>query len=169
MDNLTFNFAAVFVFVIVAVVFIYAGLGAGALVRPRKPGAAKLGIYECGEPTIGSSWVRYNVRFYMIALVFLVFDVEVAFLFPVATAMRWFKENGLGLLVFGEVATFVAILMVGFAYAWRYGNLDWVKSGLETQGGLEPLPASNGGGIADIRVAMVAEAQRKDAEARADG
>lgn len=123
-----FDFTAVLVFILVGIAFCYGNLALGWLVRPSKYGADKMRIYECGEPTIGSAWVRFNIRFYTIALVFLVFDVETLFLFPVATALRWFAAQGLGWVAFLEVLTFVGVLAVGLAYAWRYGNLDWIRS-----------------------------------------
>lgn len=127
-DAQLFNFSNVLIFFLVGLGFIYINLAIGALVRPAKYEKDKMRVYECGEPTIGSSWIRYNIRFYTIALVFLVFDVETVFLFPVATAMRWFVENGLGFLVLGEVLVFIVILALGLVYAWRFGNLDWVRS-----------------------------------------
>lgn len=126
-DVLLFNFANVLVFFLAGVAFVYVNLAVGALLRPRKYGRDKMRIYECGEPTIGSSWVRYNIHFYMIALVFLVFDVDVVFLFPVAAALKWFVQQGLGWLAFSEIMTFVGVLLLGLVYAWRYGNLDWVR------------------------------------------
>ena len=79
-------------------------------------------IYECGEPTIGQSWIRYNIRFYTIALVYLIFDVEVVFLFPVALVLR-----DMGALALVELFTFVFVLLLGLVYAWRYGNLEWIS------------------------------------------
>lgn len=126
-DTLLFNFGSVLVFFLVGIGFVYVNLAIGALVRPRRYSKEKARIYECGEPTIGSSWIRYNIRFYMIALVFLIFDVETVFLFPVATALRWFARNGMGWLALAEILVFVFVLLLGLIYAWRYGNLDWVR------------------------------------------
>lgn len=102
------------------------------LLRPRvrdPAEPAKGETYECGEPAIGSSWVRFDNRFYTLALIFLVFDVEVAFLYPWALIFRrWRDEGGVGLFVFAEVLLFLGILMVGFVYCWRKGDLDWIKS-----------------------------------------
>lgn len=122
------QFSAALIFLVVAAGFVAFNLALGALLRPRRPEVAKSKIYECGEPAIGSAWVRYNTRFYMVALVFLVFDVEVAFLFPVAAVLKWFTEQGLGLFALLEILVFVAILLVGFVYAWRYGHLDWITA-----------------------------------------
>ena len=93
------------------------------LVAPRQnKGGDKLESYECGELPEGSAWVKFNIRFYVIALIFLIFDVEIAFLFPWAVV---YQE--LGLLAFIEAFLFVFILLVGFAYVWAKGDLDWVK------------------------------------------
>jgi NADH-quinone oxidoreductase subunit A len=89
---------------------------------------AKGEVYECGEPAIGSSWVRFDIRFYTLALVFLVFDVEVLFLYPWALIFRTLREAGMGFFIFAEMLLFLAILLVGFIYCWRKGDLDWVKS-----------------------------------------
>ena len=116
-----FHFSAVLIFLFVSVVFIFGNLFIGSLVRPKRPGKEKHLIYECGEPTIGSPWVRYNIRFYTIALVYLIFDVEVVFLVPVVLLIKDF-----GMLAVVEILTFVVILALGLVYAWRYGNLSWV-------------------------------------------
>ncbi|MCX7012983.1 MAG: NADH-quinone oxidoreductase subunit A [Candidatus Sumerlaeota bacterium] len=123
-----FDFAAVGVFILVAVAFVFGSLLVGWAVRPSKPSPEKASIYECGEPPIGPAWVRYNIRFYTIALVYLIFDVEAVFLFPVALVLRQFKGEGMGGLAFMEILFFVMVLVVGLIYAWRYGNLDWVGS-----------------------------------------
>jgi NADH-quinone oxidoreductase subunit A len=118
-----FHFAAVLVFLVMSAAFVFGNLLIGFLARPRNPTPDKLRIYECGEPTIGSSWIRYNIRFYTIALVYLIFDVEVVFLFPAALVL---KEMGALALV--EVMTFVFVLLIGLVYAWRYGNLQWIST-----------------------------------------
>ena len=100
------------------------------LLRPRvrspdEPG--KLETYECGEPTIGSSWVRFDIRFYTLALIFLIFDVEVTFLYPWALVFKTLMKNGFGGFIFLEVMVFLSILLVGFIYCWAKGDLDWLK------------------------------------------
>src|SRR5690349_4891150 len=74
-----------FVFTVVGVVFLFIHLVMGSVIRPRVPDAEKLTIYECGEPTVGSAWIQFDLRFYVVALLFVIFDVEVAFFFPWAT------------------------------------------------------------------------------------
>ena len=78
--------------------------------------------YECGEDPVGDTRIRFNIRFYVVALIFLIFDVEVVFLFPWALV---YKE--LGWFAFVEMLVFLAILFVGYAYVWRKGDLDWDK------------------------------------------
>jgi NADH-quinone oxidoreductase subunit A len=117
-----FDFANVLIFFLASAAFIYGTLIVARIVRPQRPYPEKLSTYECGEPPIGSAWIRYNIRFYNVALVFLIFDVEVIFLFPVAIVLKQ-----LGVPAFLEVAFFVVVLALGFVYAWRWGNLDWVR------------------------------------------
>ncbi len=118
-----FHFSAVLVFLLMSVAFIFGNLLLGSLARPKHPTQEKLRIYECGEPAIGSTWIRYNIRFYTIALVYLIFDVEVVFLFPALLVLK--EIRALALL---EVLTFVLILALGLVYAWRYGNLEWIRT-----------------------------------------
>lgn len=116
------EFGKVLLFLIVGAMFVAGGLIASWILRPNRPYPAKLSSYECGEEPIGNAWVRFNVRFYVIALIFLIFDVEVVFLFPWALVYR-----ELGLFAFLEMAVFLAILLVGLAYVWVKGDLDWDK------------------------------------------
>ncbi len=135
------NFLPVIIFTALAVALIGLPLAIQHLVTPRQnKGGDKLESYECGELPEGSAWVKFNIRFYVIALIFLIFDVEIAFLFPWAVV---YQE--LGLLAFIEAFLFVFILLVGFAYVWAKGDLDWVKmnvrygkgryANLQTKGG----------------------------------
>ena len=103
-----------------AAVFVLGGLGVSFLVAPHKPGRIKNDPYECGETTIGSTWIQFNVGYYLFALLFLVFDVEAVFLYPWATIVR---ECGVAGLI--EVFVFLGILIMGLAYAWRKGALEW--------------------------------------------
>lgn len=207
--------AYLLLFVAVGVAFIFVHLMAGKLIRPNKPYAAKRTIYECGEPTIGSAWIQFDLRFYVVALLFVIFDVEVAFFFPWAvvfgkanaitvvgqpTSAARYHQTGerawelipptsqsehakqhddlmemqradvdrlkelkkqaaggnlssqdqnelsqleyyekifletqqrarlLGWLALGEIAVFFGVLLVGYAYLWRRGDLAWVRS-----------------------------------------
>jgi len=122
-----FHFANVLLFTVTAVGFVFLSLLAGRFLRPNFPTAEKSMIYECGEKPIGHAWFSFNPRFYLIALVFVIFEVEIAFMFPVASVYKQFVKQGQGLLVFTEIFIFVAILAVGLAYVWAMGDLEWVK------------------------------------------
>ena len=103
-------------------------LGLGALLRPSNPHPGKLATYECGEPPSGPAWINFNIRFYLIALVFVIFDVELAFIYPVAAVFRdWVVTRGQGLFALVELAIFVGILAVGLVYVWAKGDLQWLK------------------------------------------
>jgi NADH-quinone oxidoreductase subunit A len=169
--------------------FLFATLVVGRFLRPKLPNAEKLEVYECGEPTIGSSFVQFDLRFYVVALLFIIFDVEVAFFFPWATVFgkathlmdpnlpkvtasgeltpetnALFRELGVerpsvpplppeleaagaglsaqqrgdlavsdlarrtALFSIGDIAVFFAVLLIGFAYVWKRGDLDWVRA-----------------------------------------
>ncbi|MCX7737732.1 MAG: NADH-quinone oxidoreductase subunit A [Candidatus Kapabacteria bacterium] len=116
------EFGVILLFFIIGFLFVAVGLLAAAIIRPHKPNPIKNSIYECGEEIIGEPWIRFNVRFYVIGLVFLLFDVEVVFLLPWAVI---FKE--LGWFAFIEMVIFVLILIIGLAYVWAKGDLDWEK------------------------------------------
>lgn len=122
-----FHFANVLLFSATAVLFVFGSLLAGHFLRPNAPTREKSMIYECGEKPIGHAWYNFNPRFYLIALVFVIFEVEIAFMYPVASVYRSFIERGQGLLAFVEIFVFVAILAVGLAYVWAMGDLEWVK------------------------------------------
>lgn len=122
-----FDYANVLIFTAVGVGFIFVTLFIGSLVRPNIPTLEKLSTYECGEVPIGNAWMNFNIRFYVVALVFVVFDVEVAFMFPIARVFRTWVESGNGVVALLEIFAFIAILLLGFIYAWVKGDLDWVK------------------------------------------
>jgi NADH-quinone oxidoreductase subunit A len=116
------DFVNVLIFLIVGTVFIGFSLLLSKLVHPSNPVPEKLIPYECGEDPVGMAWIQFNIRFYVIALIFIIFDVEVVFLFPWAAI---FKR--LGMFAFVEMMIFVAILLIGLAYVWKKGDLEWVK------------------------------------------
>jgi NADH-quinone oxidoreductase subunit A len=164
--------AYIALFAITGFLFLFVNLLVGWLVRPRLPNQEKLEVYECGEPTIGSSFVQFDLRFYVVALLFIIFDVEVAFFFPWAAvfgkatqlsaqpraveAAEWktvqatrLREMGLSeadvaksvkggdlqpaakslaLTSFADIGVFFGVLLVGFAYVWKRGDLDWVRT-----------------------------------------
>ena len=116
------DFGTIFLFVIIGAVLLIAALLLAKILSPSKPSKNKLDTYECGEEAEGSAWVQFNIRYYVIALVFIIFDVEVLFLFPWAVVYK-----DLGWLAFIEMAIFLIILIFGLAYVWKKGDLDWVK------------------------------------------
>ncbi|MBL9092937.1 MAG: NADH-quinone oxidoreductase subunit A [Planctomycetaceae bacterium] len=169
-------------FFLVGALFLAVNLVVGRFLRPKNPNDEKLSVYECGEPTIGSSFVQFDLRFYVVALLFIIFDVEVAFFFPWATAFgkathltdpnlavvesvdgkprltpyaaavqrelgvrdpvvadpnldRSINDKAvraaaslLAKTSIGDILVFFAVLMVGFAYVWSRGDLDWVRA-----------------------------------------
>lgn len=115
------DFFVVLLFAFLAVALVGSGLIASRLLAPRNPTKLKNSTYECGEKSIGPSWIQFNVGFYLFALLFLIFDVEAAFLFPWAVVLR--EVGAVGLI---EVGVFVAVLIVGLVYAWKKGALEWV-------------------------------------------
>jgi len=122
-----FHFASVLVFLLLGFVLAATMLGLGRLLRPARPGAAKLASYECGELPTGGAWINFNIRFYLIALVFVVFDVELAFMYPVMAVFRSWVERGRGVFALVEILLFIAILAVGLVYVWAKRDLEWVK------------------------------------------
>ncbi|HVU90465.1 MAG TPA: NADH-quinone oxidoreductase subunit A [Pirellulales bacterium] len=172
--------------------FLFIHLVMGKFIRPKKPSVEKLQVYECGEPAIGSSFVQFDLRFYVVALLFIIFDVEVAFFFPWAavfgkatelmdphvagrTQIVAMKENDklsppvsavydaldvpeaarptaadaeqvpetarmLAALSIADILVFFAVLLVGFAYVWRRGDLDWVRALSVERGRRGPAP-----------------------------
>jgi len=122
-----FHFANVLLFSATAILFVFGSLVAGRFLRPNAPNREKGMIYESGEKPIGQAWFNFNPRFYLIALVFVIFEVEIAFMYPVASVYKWFIDQGQGILAFMEIGVFVVILAVGLAYVWAMGDLNWVK------------------------------------------
>ena len=108
------------VFLIIAPIFPMLALLVPRLIAPKKPNAIKLQTYECGMETVGDSWVQFKVQYYIYGLVFLVFDVEIVFLYPWAVAL-----NVLPLWAVVEGIIFIMILVGGLFYAWRKGVLEW--------------------------------------------
>jgi NADH-quinone oxidoreductase subunit A len=116
------EFGRVLLFILVGIVFVAGGMVFAWLLRPHRPYPSKNSTYECGEVPVGDTRVRFNIRFYVVALIFILFDVEVVFLFPWATVFK-----SLGWFAFIEMVVFLGILAVGYAYVWRNGDLDWDK------------------------------------------
>jgi NADH-quinone oxidoreductase subunit A len=111
-----------------AVIAVVGAIVVGKLVRPSNPTALKETAYECGEEPVGDAWSNFNVRFYVVSLIFIIFDVEGALMFPVATVFRKFNEMGEGAVLLGSLLVFISVLVLGVVYCWAKGDLDWVKS-----------------------------------------
>ena len=122
-----FEFSLIFIFLALGFGFVFIALVLGALIRPRRMGHKRNETYECGEPPIGSGWYNFNPRFYMLALIFLIFDVEIVLTFPVITVLRNWANAGNGLVAFIEILIFVVILVVGLIFLWARGDLEWIK------------------------------------------
>lgn len=169
----------ILIFTAVGCVFPLVPLLIGKFVRPRIPTPEKDAVYECGEPTIGSSYIQFDLRFYVIALLFIIFDVEVAFFFPWAMVFGSANQladptisaetrmaltdrmldvpagttaadavitpeaaQTLALTGFFDILVFFGVLLVGFAYVWKRGDLDWVRAMINQakQAAAPPLP-----------------------------
>ncbi|MEP0844949.1 MAG: NADH-quinone oxidoreductase subunit A [Phycisphaerae bacterium] len=132
-------------FVIAGFLMIFGALFAGRFVRPQLPHADKSAAYECGEPAFGTSWVQFDLRFYVVALVFLIFDVEVALFYPWAVVYGGgaHRGSGAGAEVLQQVKVaalfdmlfFFGVIVVGFLYLWRFGYLDWVRASTGNRAG----------------------------------
>ena len=122
-----FHFANVLVFSILGLGLCAIHLALGRLLRPHNPEAKKLTTYECGEPPTGGAWINFNIRFYLIALVFVIFEIEIAFIVPVAVVFRNWVLKGQGLFALTEILLFLGILVVGLVYIWAKRDLEWLK------------------------------------------
>jgi NADH-quinone oxidoreductase subunit A len=122
-----FDFAMVLIFVVAGVGFAVTNLLIGAILRPKFPNPDKAMIYECGERPVGPAWFNFNPRFYIIALIYIIFDVEIAFVYPVATVFNRWVDQGRGVFALVELLAFIAILLVGLIWIWARKDLDWVK------------------------------------------
>lgn len=115
------NMLYVALFLGLSLIMVGGGLAFSYLVALHRPGSIKNTPYECGEQPIGNAWIQFNVGYYLFGLMFLVFDVEAAFLYPWAVAYRHLGVAGLV-----EAGIFILILLAGLAYAWKKGVLEWV-------------------------------------------
>ena len=115
--------SSILTFLVVVVGFLAFNLVFWWVIRPSRASEEKLTTYECGENPTGSAWIQFNIRFYVFALIFIIFDVEAVFLLPWAVV---FKK--LGFLAFVEGLVFIGILVVALAYVWRKGDLEWVRA-----------------------------------------
>ena len=130
-----FDYLTALVFAAVGFLFVFANLVVASILRPKRKTDVGLETYECGEETIGEAWVQFDIRYYTVALVYVIFAVEIAFLFPWAlvlgdaVAERGAAQGtGIGVFVLVEGLLFIVILFLGLAYVWAKGDLDWVLS-----------------------------------------
>jgi NADH-quinone oxidoreductase subunit A len=114
--------ASILVFLVTVIALLLFILLLWKVLRPERFSEEKLTTYECGEEPVGNAWIQFNIRFYVFALIFIVFDVEAVFLLPWATVFK-----SLGLLAYLEGLVFIGILAVALAYVWRKGDLAWVR------------------------------------------
>ena len=118
-----FSFSGVLIFLAIGFVLLAVALLLARMLRPASKDATDKYIpYECGEVPEGSAWIRFNIRFYVCALIFIIFDVEIIFLLPWAVVFK-----SLGMFAFVEGLVFIGILVVGLAYVWKKGDLNWVR------------------------------------------
>lgn len=131
---------------IVGLILVCGTIFTAKLISPKKPNPIKLSTYECGEEALGTAWVQFNPRFYVVALIFLLFDVELIFIFPWATVfgnaefIAW--DGRWGWFTMIEIAIFIGILVVGLIYVWKNGDLNWIKPKTHIPRVDVPIPAS---------------------------
>jgi NADH-quinone oxidoreductase subunit A len=138
--------AQILLFAVGGIFFVALALLTSRLIRPNRPNPQKLISYESGETPQGLAWVQFNVRFYVLALVFLLFEVEIVFLFPWSTVfantdLNNQTDGAWGWFAFFEMLIFIVVLAIGLAYVWRMGHLDWIKSKPQASGYKSPVPA----------------------------
>jgi NADH-quinone oxidoreductase subunit A len=122
---MAFNLAMLLGFFAVSGIALTALMLFGKLIRPSNPQPIKNTTYECGEKPVGAAWFNFNNRFYIFALIFVIFDVEVALTIPIVVIYRSMVESGSGLLVFAELFSFLCVLFVALIYFWARGDLTW--------------------------------------------
>lgn len=125
------EYGKILLMAMVGIVLVSGTIFLARVLSPKNPNPIKLSSYECGEDTIGSAWVQINPRFYVIALVFLLFDVELIFIFPWATvfgnAALNMADSRWGWLTMAEMAIFIGVLIVGLWYVWVRGDISWIR------------------------------------------
>ncbi len=126
-----FDYAPIGIMFLVAIGFAVSQLLVTQLIGPRKRTATKLMPYECGKDPIGSARDKYSIKFYTVAVIFLLFDIEVLFMIPFAVAFKYLLEQekisgiAFGAVAFVEIMVFIATLIVGYIYIWKKGTFDW--------------------------------------------
>lgn len=122
-----FDYLNLLVFATVGLAFVFVNVIVGSIIRPRRKTTQGLEVYECGEETIGDAWIKFDIRYYTVALIYVIFAVEIAFLFPWAMSLKAaFANPEIGLYAVIKGLLFVTILFLGLASVWMKGDLDWV-------------------------------------------
>lgn len=122
-----FQFATVSVFILLSLFFISAILFLSSFLKPKVSDPEKATIYECGERPIGEAWFNFNPRFYILAIIFIVFDVEIAVTIPVVVVFKDWIIQQRGAVAFFEIFIFLFILTLALVYVWRYQDIRWLK------------------------------------------
>ena len=125
MDKLLLEYLPILIFIGVAAVMGGALIVVPLLIAPSKPNPEKLSAYECGFPAFGDARMKFDVRFYLVAILFIIFDLEVAFLFPWAITLTDLSGGTTGIFAFWSMMVFLGVLTVGFIYEWKKGALEW--------------------------------------------
>lgn len=141
------EFGMILLFIITGIVFVLIGVGFAALLRPNRPNIEKMLVYECGEDAVGNAWVNMNARYYLTALIFVLFEVEIIYLFPIATV---YGDANLDAMTNGswtvfsliEMLLFIGILFIGLIYVWRKGYLDWNKPEVKADAFISKVPSN---------------------------
>jgi len=128
-----FDYLNVLLFSSVGFLFVFVNVAVGSLIRPKRKTDEGLETYECGELTTGETWIKFDIRYYTVALVYVVFAVEIAFLFPWAIVLQdafagtgVAEGTGVGYFALIEGVIFIGVLFLGLAYVWAKGDLDWI-------------------------------------------
>jgi NADH-quinone oxidoreductase subunit A len=125
MEKLLLEYLPILIFIELAAVLGGALIVVPLLIAPSKPDPEKLSAYECGFPAFGDARMKFDVRFYLVAILFIIFDLEVAFLFPWAITLTDFSGGATGVFAFWSMMVFLGVLTVGFIYEWKKGALEW--------------------------------------------
>lgn len=120
-------YGTILFFLVGSVAFVFITLSLVRVLAPQRPDPEKNSTYECGERPIGSGWINFNARFYLIAILFIIFDVEIVLILPVIVTFREALLAGRGGTVFAELIIFMGVLLLGLAYAWTNGYLEWLR------------------------------------------
>jgi NADH-quinone oxidoreductase subunit A len=144
-QNQISEFGEILLYIVGGALFIIITLFVSKLVRPNRPNTEKLLAYESGEEAVGPAWTQFNIRFYIVALIFILFEIEIIFLFPWATVfankeLMQQTDGAWGWFAVIEAVIFIVVLALGLAYAWAKGHLDWIKPDPKPTPHQSPVP-----------------------------